>query len=172
GAGSDRADGRHERGSGTDGAAGNGGFPGGQAFPGGTDGGPPPGGMGGLLDGPKVTPEVAAMLSEGADRYTWAAATIGSQTAAGYQLATGEPVMALGGFNGTDPSLTLAGFQKYVQEGKVHWFIGAGGSHRGFGDDEGGQQSESARIESWVTAHFTARTVGSTSFYDLTAPTS
>ncbi len=84
--------------------------------------------------------------------------------------------MALGGFNGTDPSLTLAGFQKYVQEGKVHWFIGAGGSHRGFGGGagggEGGQQSESAQIESWVTAHFTAKTIGSTTFYDLTAPTS
>ncbi|MEU1286725.1 glycosyltransferase family 39 protein [Kitasatospora sp. NPDC005856] len=165
-----------DNGSGTDGAPGaqdsgtTGGLPGDA-----TAGGPPPGGMGGLLDGPKVTDEVAAMLEENADHYTWAAATIGSQTAAGYQLATGEPVMALGGFNGTDPSLTLAGFRAYVQEGKVHWFIGAGGSRRGFGGaggGEGGQQSESARIESWVSAHFTARTIGSTSFYDLTAPTS
>ncbi|SOB84808.1 glycosyltransferase family 39 protein [Streptomyces sp. 1331.2] len=158
--------GRHERGTGTGTGTGTNG----------TVGGPPPGGMGGLLDGPKVTDEVAAMLKENADRYTWAAATIGSQTAAGYQLATGKPVMALGGFNGTDPSLTLAGFQQYVQEGKVHWFIGAGGSRRGFGGgaggDEGGKQSESARIEAWVTAHFTARTIGSTTFYDLTAPTS
>ncbi|MFJ6384417.1 glycosyltransferase family 39 protein [Kitasatospora sp. NPDC092039] len=167
------------------GPAGQGGRDGRQGFPGGgtadgsgggTAGGPPPGGMGGLLDGPKVTDEVAALLKENADRYTWAAAAIGSQTAAGYQLATGEPVMALGGFNGTDPSLTLAGFQKYVQEGKVHWFIGAGGSRRGFGGSAGGsaagQQNESAQIESWVTAHFTARTVGSTPFYDLTAPAS
>ncbi|WP_416873525.1 glycosyltransferase family 39 protein [Kitasatospora sp. SC0581] len=180
GDGGDRANGRHERGTG-----GGTGLPGtqdpegtgtdGTNSTGGTAGGPPPGGMGGLLDGPKVTDEVAAMLKENADRYTWAAAAIGSQTAAGYQLATGEPVMALGGFNGTDPSLTLAGFQKYVQEGKVHWFIGAGGSRRGFGGGaggEGGQQSESAQIESWVTAHFTAKTIGSTTFYDLTAPTS
>ncbi|MFF2611377.1 glycosyltransferase family 39 protein [Kitasatospora sp. NPDC058046] len=180
GNGGDRANGRHERGTG-----GGTGLPGtqdpegtgtgGTNNPGGTAGGPPPGGMGGLLDGPKVTDEVAAMLKENADHYTWAAAAIGSQTAAGYQLATGEPVMALGGFNGTDPSLTLAGFQKYVQEGKVHWFIGAGGSRRGFGGGtggEGGQQSESAQIESWVTAHFTAKTIGSTTFYDLTAPTS
>ncbi|MFF2115887.1 glycosyltransferase family 39 protein [Kitasatospora sp. NPDC058184] len=180
GNGGDRANGRHERGTG-----GGTGLPGAQDpegtgtggtnSTGGTAGGPPPGGMGGLLDGPKVTDEVAAMLKENADHYTWAAAAIGSQTAAGYQLATGEPVMALGGFNGTDPSLTLAGFQKYVQEGKVHWFIGAGGSRRGFGGGaggEGGQQSESAQIESWVTAHFTAKTIGSTTFYDLTAPTS
>ncbi|WP_316520576.1 glycosyltransferase family 39 protein [Kitasatospora brasiliensis] len=167
--------GRHERGTGTGTDSGGTGT-GTDNGTGGTAGGPPPGGMGGLLDGPKVTGEVADMLKENADHYTWAAATIGSQTAAGYQLATGKPVMALGGFNGTDPSLTLAGFQEYVQEGKVHWFIGAGGSHRGFGGgaggDEGGQQSESARIESWVTAHFTAKTIGSTTFYDLTAPTS
>ncbi|MET8543233.1 glycosyltransferase family 39 protein [Kitasatospora sp. NPDC004799] len=152
-------------------------LPGGQA-PEGADGGPPPGGMGGLLDGPKVTAEVAALLEEDADRYTWAAAAIGSQTAAGYQLATGEPVMALGGFNGTDPSLTVEGFQRYVQEGKVHWFIG-GGPNRSFGpgrngegSGEGGRESQSARIESWVAAHFTARTIGSVSFYDLTAPVS
>lgn len=186
GAGQDGQAGQEGRG-GRDGQGGRQGFPGG-AFPGAQDsestdglpgdataGGPPPGGMGGLLDGPKVTDEVAAMLEENADHYTWAAATIGSQTAAGYQLATGEPVMALGGFNGTDPSLTLAGFRTYVQEGKVHWFIGAGGSRRGFGGaggGVGGQQSESAEIESWVSTHFTAKTIGSTSFYDLTAPTS
>ncbi|MFJ2861883.1 ArnT family glycosyltransferase [Kitasatospora sp. NPDC087314] len=136
-----------------------------------------PGGMGGLLGGTKVSEEASALLKENADQYTWAAATNGSQNAASYQLATGKPVMALGGFNGTDPSLSLAGFQKYVQEGKVHWFI-AGGSHRGFGGaesgrgDTGAQESESAQIESWVTSHFTAKTVGSTTFYDLTAPLS
>ncbi|MFG3225119.1 glycosyltransferase family 39 protein [Kitasatospora sp. NPDC048194] len=165
------------------------GFPGAQA-PGGSDGAPGGssggqggaagggmgGGMGGLLGGTKVSDEAAALLSQDADRFTWAAATTGSQNAASYQLATGKPVMALGGFNGTDPSLSLAGFQKYVQEGKVHWFIG-GGSHRGFGagageGGEGGQETESAQIESWVTSHFTARTVGGATFYDLTAPTS
>ncbi|MFJ7910596.1 glycosyltransferase family 39 protein [Kitasatospora sp. NPDC096204] len=180
GTGSEHANGRHERGTGGTGTGTDGvpGLPDTEAsggLTGGTAGGPPPGGMGGLLDGPKVTGEVAAMLEENADHYTWAAATVGSQTAAGYQLATGEPVMALGGFNGTDPSLTLAGFRQYVQDGKVHWFIGAGGSRRGFGGaggDEGGQQSESAQIESWVTAHYTAKTIGSTTFYDLTAPTS
>ncbi|MFD7829946.1 ArnT family glycosyltransferase [Kitasatospora sp. NPDC059803] len=135
------------------------------------------GGMGGLLGGTKVSEEASALLKESAGQYTWAAATSGSQNAASYQLATGEPVMALGGFNGTDPSLSLAGFQKYVQEGKVHWFI-AGGSHRGFGGAESGRgdtgekESETSQIESWVTSHFTAKTVGSTTFYDLTAPTS
>ena len=37
------------------------------------------------------------------------------------------PVMAIGGFNGSDPSPTLAQFQQYVADGKVHYFIGGGG---------------------------------------------
>lgn len=47
-----------------------------------------------------------------ASHCTWAAAAIGAQDAASYQLATGEPGMAIGGFNGTDPSPTLAEFKK------------------------------------------------------------
>ncbi|MFJ7246216.1 glycosyltransferase family 39 protein [Kitasatospora sp. NPDC098652] len=180
--------GRHERGAG--GSTGSGGTSGAPGFPGFPGGGQDPegaggpggfgggmGGMGGLLGGTKVSEEAKSLLSQDAGQYTWMAATTGSQNAASYQLATGKPVMALGGFNGTDPSLSLAGFQKYVQEGKVHWFIG-GGSHRGFGGAGGavgegaedGQQTEAAQIEAWVTGHFTARTVGGATFYDLTAP--
>jgi hypothetical protein len=66
-----------------------------------------------------------ALLRADADSYTWVAAAIGSNNASGYQLATGEPVMAIGGFNGTDPSPTLAQFQQYVAAGKIHYFIGA-----------------------------------------------
>ncbi len=59
---------------------------------------------------------------------TWIAATTGAaNSAAGYQLATDDPVMAIGGFNGSDPSPTLAQFQQYVRDGKVHWFISGGG---------------------------------------------
>ena len=46
-----------------------------------------------------------------------------SNNAAGYQLASGEPVMAIGGFNGTDPAPTLAQFEQYVAAGKIHYFI-------------------------------------------------
>ena len=41
----------------------------------------------------------------------WVAAAVGANTAAGYQLGTGDPVMAIGGFNGTDPDPTLATFE-------------------------------------------------------------
>ena len=38
--------------------------------------------------------------------------------AAGYQLASGEPIMAMGGFNGSDPTPTLAEFQAYVRRAR------------------------------------------------------
>ncbi|MER5636283.1 glycosyltransferase family 39 protein [Kitasatospora sp. NPDC002227] len=165
------------------GGAPGGGFPGGAAqLPpglrnlggerGGSGGGfgGPGGGMGGLLDGAKVSSELADLLKQDAGKYTWVAAAVGSQNQASYQLATGEPVMALGGFNGTDPSLTLDQFKTYVQQGRVHYFIGGGG----FGGGRGGSNSssESEQIATWVSAHFTAKTVGSATVYDLTAPAS
>ncbi|WP_035850525.1 ArnT family glycosyltransferase [Kitasatospora azatica] len=156
---------------------GQGGFPGGaptqgttspgRTGGGGMGGGMGGGGMGGLLGGAKVSTELADLIRTDASHYTWAAAGVGSQNAASYQLATGVPVMALGGFNGSDPSLSLAGFQEYVKQGKIHYFIGGGG----FGGSQGGS-SDSSQIASWVAAHYTARTVGSTTVYDLTAPTS
>ena len=51
-----------------------------------------------------------ALLAD-ADEFTWVAAAVGANSAAGYQLATERPVMAIGGFNGSDPAPTLAEFQ-------------------------------------------------------------
>ncbi|MFF3153293.1 ArnT family glycosyltransferase [Streptomyces sp. NPDC057910] len=124
------------------------------------------GGMGGLLDGAKVSAAAQALLKNNADRYTWAAAAIGSQNAASYQLATQKPVMAIGGFNGSDPSPTLDQFKKYVAEGKIHYFVSGGGGMMG-----GGKSGGSA-ISSWVEASFEKVTVGAATFYDLTSPVS
>jgi hypothetical protein len=115
------------------------------------------------------------MLTTNASSYTWVAATVGSQSAAGYQLATGLPVMSLGGFNGSDPSPTLAQFQQYVASGQVHYFIaGGGGGVPGGGGGPGGGSGSSttSEISSWVQQHYTATTVDGVTVYDLTAPTS
>jgi hypothetical protein len=98
------------------------------------------------------------------------AATTGANQAAGYQLATGDPVMAIGGFNGTDPTPSLSQFQRYVAEGKIHYYISsAGGFGGGFGPGQGSSGvSRASAIESWVKAHFTATTVGGVTVYDLT----
>ncbi|MEV6720786.1 glycosyltransferase family 39 protein [Streptomyces xanthochromogenes] len=125
------------------------------------------GGMGGLLDGAKVSAEAQALLKDDAGRYTWAAAAIGSQNAASYQLATQKPVMAIGGFNGSDPSPTLAQFKKYVADGKIHYFVSGGGGMMGGGGKSGG-----SAISSWVEGSFKKVAVGTATFYDLTSPAS
>ncbi|MEU9096689.1 glycosyltransferase family 39 protein [Streptomyces sp. NPDC048361] len=135
------------------------------------EGGMGGGAMGGLLDGAKVSTQAQALLKKNADRYTWAAAAIGSQNAASYQLATRKPVMAIGGFNGSDPSPTLAQFKAYVANGKIHYFIASGGGMMG-GGGGGGSQASGSSISSWVEKSFKKVTVGTATFYDLTSPVS
>lgn len=126
------------------------------------------GGMGGLLNGASVDAAARRLLAADADDYTWAAAAIGSQNAASYQLATGDPVMAIGGFNGSDPSPTLSQFKAYVEDGRIHYFV-AGGTGGGGGMGGGGTSSQ---ISAWVEETFTEVTAGSATFYDLTRPKS
>ncbi len=129
------------------------------------------GGLGGLLNASAPSAALKAALLENAGNYTWVAATVGSNNAAGLQLATGKAVMAIGGFNGTDPSPTLAQFEKWVSEGKIHYFIGGGGlggfgGRGGFGGNS--SSGTSSQIAAWVQSHFTATTIGGETVYDLT----
>jgi hypothetical protein len=93
---------------------------------------------------------------------------VGANQAAGYQLATGDPIMAIGGFNGTDPTPTLAQFEQYVRGGKVHYFISGGVGGGRFGGPGGTTSSTSSQIASWVSANFTSQSVGGVTVYDLT----
>jgi hypothetical protein len=69
--------------------------------------------------------------------------------------------MAIGGFNGTDPAPTLADFEKYVSEGKIHWFISTSGP------GSGNAGTDASQITAWVKSHYTAKTVDGTTIYDL-----
>ena len=123
---------------------------------------------GGLLDSPDAGPALKAMLADGADRYAWTAAVVGSNNAAGYQLAAGAPVMAVGGFNGTDPAPTLAEFKDFVTDGRIHYFI-HGRSMMGsfFGHRSG--SGEATDITEWVQANYAPIRVDGVVLYDLTA---
>ncbi|MFF7967165.1 ArnT family glycosyltransferase [Streptomyces sp. NPDC007903] len=142
-----------------------GGLPGGLGFP---------GGAGGLLNGANVSAKAKKLLLADADSYTWVAASTGSQNAASYQLATDKAVMAIGGFNGTDPSPTLSQFKQYVAKGKIHYYISGGGMGGGMGrtgegrGGMGGGSGTASSISAWVEANFEKVTVGSATFYDLT----
>jgi 4-amino-4-deoxy-L-arabinose transferase-like glycosyltransferase len=121
--------------------------------------------MSGLLDATTPDADVVAALRSDAGSYTWVAAAVGSQNAAGLQLASQQPVMAIGGFNGSDPSPTLAQFQQDVSEGRIHYFLQGGG----FGGQNGGSSS-SSEISTWVEQTFTRVSIGGQTFYDLTQP--
>jgi hypothetical protein len=74
-----------------------------------------------------------AYLEAHRDGATWLVAVQGSTEAAEIILETGGlPVMAMGGFRGTDPAPTLAQFERYVKQGKIHYVMtggrGGGGS--------------------------------------------
>jgi len=149
------------------GALGRGGFGPGAFGPRGLSG--VPGGAfraGGFLNGTTVSAATKTLLESGSAGYRWVAATVDANNAASYQLATGKAIMAIGGFNGTDPSPTLVQFERDVAAHRVHYFIAGGGA--GFGGGPGRATGATARaITAWVTNHFSARTVGGVTLYDL-----
>ena len=142
---------------------------------------------------PTLSSAFVRLLTAGAAGYTWAAATDGSDSAAAMELATGGvPVMAIGGFRGTDPAPTLAEFERLVAQHKIHYFV-AGGGGGGFGGGGGGfgggrgsggnpaggaggvggpgggaGRSDAAEITAWVVAHYRPTTVGGETVYVLT----
>ncbi len=184
---------------------------GGGGFPG---GGPTGGRAGGSAPGGATSRAVTTLLEQDSSRYTWVAATSSAQDGASLELATDRPVMAIGGFGGSDPAITVARFKQLVAEGKIHYYVaGRGGGFGpgagpigGFGPDGGGLggfappsgsrsgrgfplppggasgarpgtgglfghgDSVASQIQSWVTTHFTSKSVGGTTVYDLTQP--
>lgn len=115
-----------------------------------------PGGPGQMT----VSETLKNKLKEDSDKYKWSAATIGSQGAASYQLATDTDVMPIGGFSGSDDAPTLDQFKKLVSEKKIHFFIADSG--------QGGAPGGNNEITSWVKEHFSATTVDGVTVYDLT----
>ncbi len=118
--------------------------------------------MGGLSGSTQVSSALIKLLEQDASQYKWIAATVGSQSAAPIELATGgDAVVAIGGFNGTDPS---------PDPGRVR---GDGRQARDPLLRRGEQQQlrrrhGSSAITSWVAAHFKSQTVGGVTVYNLT----
>jgi 4-amino-4-deoxy-L-arabinose transferase-like glycosyltransferase len=159
-------------GGGPPGQGGFGGPPGGRfngggipprGFGGGGGGG---GAAGGFLNATQPGSQLVAILKANASQYRWVVATVNANSAAGYQLATGDPVMAIGGFNGSDPTPTLAQFETMVAAGEIHYYIPGGGGPASGSGSTGGE------IAAWVNQHFAAVTIDGFAIYDLTAPIS
>jgi 4-amino-4-deoxy-L-arabinose transferase-like glycosyltransferase len=126
-------------------------------------------GGGGLGGGSgQTSAALTTALKSGASGYRWVAATSGSKSAASLELASGQPVMAIGGFNNEGGNITLAQFESYVQKGEVHYYIASGGGVPGGAP---GGRASSTQIEEWVAQHFKSVTLGGVTAYDLSSRT-
>ncbi|GLY90076.1 glycosyltransferase family 39 protein [Actinoallomurus iriomotensis] len=121
---------------------GQGGFPGGGGgFPG-RGGGSPGGGFpGGGGPGGEASTQLISYLQKNRGGATWLLAVSSAMSASSIIIKTGEPVMAMGGFTGSDPAMTVSKLQQYVKSGKLR-FVMVGG---------GGPPGGSSDVTSWVT---------------------
>ncbi len=149
------------------GAAGTAGAGAGSAAPAGAPGGP------GGRD--TVSAGLISYLRSHQGSAKYLVAVNGSQQSAPIILASGRPVITMGGFNGSDPAPTLAQLKALVSSGQVHYVLLGGGGFGGgvgaagaptgsaaglrgpggppgVGGNQAGNADRSA-IEQWVTAN-------------------
>ncbi|MGH1552497.1 hypothetical protein ACRAWF_11400 [Streptomyces sp. L7] len=80
------------------------------------------------------------------DGATWLLAVSTDQTASSIILESGQPVISMGGWSGSDNAMTLAKLKSLVKSGKLHYIMVS---------STGGQGTNS-EITTWVKAHGTA----------------
>jgi len=92
-----------------------------------------------------VSDAVIAYLQrhQGDAKYLLAAS--GSQTTASIIIATGQPVVTIGGFSGNDPAPTVAQLAKMVADADLKYVLVGGAG--------GGPGGTSAALTAWVQAH-------------------
>ncbi|MGY3564750.1 ArnT family glycosyltransferase [Sinomonas sp. RB5] len=112
--------------------------------------------------GDTVEPDAARDLQLVAEGTKWPGAAIGSANAAQYQLATRRSVLAIGGFDGTDPFPTLGDFQSKVEAGQIGLLIVGN-----IPPATSAGQGESAKILAWVRTMYRCEPAGHACVYHL-----
>ncbi|GCB47168.1 glycosyltransferase family 39 protein [Streptomyces sp. NL15-2K] len=108
------------------------------------------GGRGGM-----ISAQLIGYLEQRQDGAKWLVATQNATSAAQIILATGgKAALAMGGFTGSDPAMTLTKFQQYVSAGRLRYVLAGGGGFSGaFGSGRSGGISP---VMSYVQAHCSA----------------
>ncbi|NEA97841.1 glycosyltransferase family 39 protein [Streptomyces sp. SID13726] len=101
------------------------------------------GGMGG---GSQVSSAMITYLKKNQDGATWLVAVATDQTASSIILESGQPVISMGGWSGSDNAMTLAKLKALVKSGKLHYIVVS---------SDGGQSTNS-EISTWVKKNGTA----------------
>ncbi|MEU0572116.1 glycosyl transferase family 39, partial [Nonomuraea sp. NPDC005983] len=153
--------------------------PGGQTRPAQAMGGERPGAMGPPLGQPpgertddrrsfpmgggpggRVSDALVAYLAANQGEATWLVAVSSAREASSVILSTGRPVIAMGGFTGSDPAMTVGRLTKLVASGSLRYVLpdtGRGGPGRG-----------STEVTTWVQANCKA-VDGQDGLYDCSA---
>jgi 4-amino-4-deoxy-L-arabinose transferase-like glycosyltransferase len=119
-----------------------------------------------------ASPALVKYLLANRGQATWIAAVEGSMNAGSLELTSGQPVMAMGGFLGSDPTPTLSQFQSLVAQGKVRYLLvqSDGGALGGRAIGGGATGGTVAQVVSWAEAHGKVVTISGVSgftVYDL-----
>lgn len=104
------------------------------------------GSAGGMGGGTQVSSAMITYLKKHQDGATWLVAVATDQTASSIILESGEPVISMGGWSGSDDAMTLAKLKSLVKAGKLHYIV--------IGDS--GQGSSNTEISTWVKKNGTA----------------
>jgi 4-amino-4-deoxy-L-arabinose transferase-like glycosyltransferase len=107
--------------------------------------GPGAGGRGGAA----ADPALISYLKQHQGGATWIVAVTSAGESASIQLASGRPVMAMGGFMGSDPALNVDQLKAIISSGKLRYLLlaGQGLDARGGPAGDGSGQARTA----WVT---------------------
>ncbi|UQS84606.1 glycosyltransferase family 39 protein [Apilactobacillus apisilvae] len=89
------------------------------------------GNNGGGIGSGSVNNQLLSYLQKNQGNAKYLFATADSGTAAPYIIKTKQSVMAMGGFNGTDPAMSLSKFKKLVKSGQIKYYLDAGKSGSG-----------------------------------------
>ena len=128
-----------------------------------------PGGFGAFVGDPGGADQALAdYLVANRGTATWLVAVSSASAAGPLQLASGVPVMAMGGFMGSDPAPTLAQLKEDIRDGRLRYVLlgGRGAGPGGFFGGDGQGAVASAR-SAWVQrACRLVSGVGTGSLYD------
>ncbi|WP_399885262.1 ArnT family glycosyltransferase [Streptomyces sp. BBFR51] len=111
----------------------------------------PKGGAGGGMG--DTSSELVAYLKKHQDGATWLLAVSSSQSASQLILSSGEPVISMWGWSGSDNAMTLTRLKELVEKGELH-YVQVGG--QGMGGGRGGGSGLSSEVTEWVQEHGTA----------------
>jgi hypothetical protein len=111
------------------------------------------GGFGGAGMGGGTSSELVSYLEKHQDGAKWLLAVSSSQSAAQLIVSSGEPVISMWGWSGSDKAMTLARLKELVKKGELHYIQLGGG---GMGGGAGGGSSLSSEVTEWVQKNGTA----------------